>query len=163
VYQFFFFFGSVLNDLNDEKVVYPVKPYFTLDNFAAFVRCYIFLCKVADYVANEIDNVFKEWETEDGRSKFKERSQAAKARPWRDEDEPRSPTTRRRSSSSGGGGTNAQDMEDRVDDGMSDTPNECQGVHGGDKMVQENLQAFDALAGVDSKDIGRWARTLEPS
>jgi hypothetical protein len=39
---------------------------------------------VADYVGNEMDKVFKEWDTEDGRLKFQERSQEACIRPpWR--------------------------------------------------------------------------------
>jgi hypothetical protein len=43
----------------------------------------LFLCKVAEYVDDSADQVFKEWETEDGRSQFQERNRNESAsRPW---------------------------------------------------------------------------------
>jgi len=48
--------------LNGKKVVYPVMPQFNVDTFPPFVQCYILLClcKVADYVSDEVEKAFKE-------------------------------------------------------------------------------------------------------
>ena len=76
--------------LNGEKVVWPILLTFRLNGLPAFIRCYVFLCKVADYVRDSVDKVFKEWETEDGRTKFQERSRnASGSRPWRSKYQPR--------------------------------------------------------------------------
>jgi hypothetical protein len=45
-------------------------PRFKLDSFQAFIESNIFLCNVADFVGNEVDKVFREWETKEGRSKY---------------------------------------------------------------------------------------------
>ena len=60
------------------------------------------------------------------------------------------------------------ELEDCEDNGMIVTPNERRLVHGGDQLVRGNLQAFDALLGIESKgmptppakDIVGWVRTL---
>jgi hypothetical protein len=62
-----------------EKVVSPVAPIFYLNTIAAFIRCYLFLCKVVEHVDNSVDQVFKEWETGDGKSKFQGRNRNASA------------------------------------------------------------------------------------
>ncbi len=75
--------------LNGEKVVWPILPIFRLNGFPAFIRCYLFLCKVADYLCDSVDKVFKEWETEEGRTKFQERNRnASGSRPWRSKYQP---------------------------------------------------------------------------
>jgi hypothetical protein len=73
----------VLVLINGEKVVNPVFPDFVLDSFPNFIQCYIFLCKIAEHLGDEVNKVFKEWDTEDGRSNFKKRSQNTSTnRPW---------------------------------------------------------------------------------
>ena len=60
------------------------------------------------------------------------------------------------------------ELEDCGNNGMIVTPNERRLlVHGGDQLVRENLQAFDAHLGVElkgmatpAKDIAGWVRTL---
>lgn len=151
---------QVVSVINDEKSVFPVT-HFGLESFPAFVACYIFLCKVANHIGNEIDDVFSEWTTQDGRSKYEESSRKSRRAPWRRLAGP-SRTTASDSSGRVGSGSSAQ-----VDNGMSVTPNERQ-VHAGDQLVRENLQVFDAYPGVElkgvpsppAKDIIGWVRTL---
>ena len=61
------------------KVESLVALIFRSSSFAAFIRCYLFLRKVAEYVGDSTDQVFKEQETEYGRSKFQERNRNARA------------------------------------------------------------------------------------
>ena len=73
----------VLVLINGEKVVNPVFPDFVLDSFPNFIQCYIFLYKIVEHLGDEVDKVFKEWDTDDGRSNFKKRSQNTSTnRPW---------------------------------------------------------------------------------
>ena len=44
-----------------------------MNTFWGYLRCYIFLCKVADYISEETKRVFEDWETKDGKAKFQER------------------------------------------------------------------------------------------
>jgi hypothetical protein len=159
--------------LNDEKIVFPVAGNFRLDSFPEFLLCYIFLCKVANHIGTEIDRVFGEWETKEGRLRYEESSRKARENPWRRLAGP--PRSRGGGSSRlAGSGSSAQDamepleLEDCEDNGMIVTPNERRLVHGGDQLVRGNLQAFDAHLGVESKgmptppakDIVGWVRTL---
>jgi len=41
------------------QVVYPMEPAFSLQTFPDFIHCYIFLCKVADYIAEQVNNLIR--------------------------------------------------------------------------------------------------------
>jgi hypothetical protein len=113
--------------------------------------------------------VFDEWATEEGRLRYEESCRKARGNPWR------RPTKPPRSTGGGssrlaGSGSSAQDAMEPLeleDNGRVVTSNECRLVHGGNQLVRENLQAFDAHLGVESKgmptpakDIAGWVRTL---
>jgi hypothetical protein len=84
---------SFVSILNDEEFVSQTKPIFELDTFPAFIDCFLFLCRVSNYVSGEVYRTFREWETEEGRLRFEERSRDASTRdPWRLALRPRSTT-----------------------------------------------------------------------
>jgi len=70
--------------LNNNKGVYPTPYTFSLETFCGFLQCYIFLCKVADYAAEEIQKVFDKWETPRGRKKYEKIATKASnsKKPW---------------------------------------------------------------------------------
>jgi hypothetical protein len=148
-------------------------PSFDLSTFPGFIACYIVLCRISDYVRDEVNNVFEEWKTEDGRSKYEERCRNTGARdPWRLKAKPRS-TSHDSSHLGGGSAQDAMqlqdvmeppnvmepqdmmkpqdameplDMEDweSIGDTSIETQNERQPVDGGGRLVQENLRLLDA-------------------
>lgn len=119
-----------------------------------------------------MDKVFKEWDTEDGKLKFQERSRNTRAGPpWQHETtvNPRSTTPNL---------LGAQDtmepleMEEWSENGLEngivkmETQNE-QLLGGGDKLVRQNIQILDAqLEGMPvfpAKDIMEWVDGLVES
>jgi hypothetical protein len=145
---------------------------FNLSTFPAFIECYIVLCRISDYVHDEVNKVFEEWKTKDGRSKYEERCRNTGARgPWRLEAKPRSTTTSRDPSCLGGGSAQdamePQDMEDweSIGDTSIETHNERQPVNGGDQLVQKNVRLLDVhyVEGMPIEDITRWAHGLAES
>ena len=141
-------------------------PSFDLSTFPAFIACFIVLCRVSDYVRGDINKVFEEWETEDGRSKYEERCQNTGARdPWRLVAKPESTS---HDSSGLSGGRSTQDamegMEDWESTGDIET-NKRQPVNEGEQLVRENLRLLDAhrLEGPPASDITRWAHGLAES
>jgi hypothetical protein len=156
--------------LRGAKVVFPVKPQFVLNTFSSFLRCYMFLCKVAEYVGNEVERVFKEWETEEGRLKFQERSRDTRARsPWRHATSPELMT--RDSSCLGSSGSSAQDAMELEMEECESGQNEPQLLDGGDRLVRQNLRILDAQSEGNSEgmlippvnDITGWAQRLAES
>jgi len=69
--------------LNNHKGVYPTPYEFSLATFHGFLKCYIFLCKVADHVADEATKVFEEWKSPGGRKKLEKIAKKSTKRPWR--------------------------------------------------------------------------------
>ena len=147
-----------------EKLVNPIFPSFTLDSFLDFLQCYIFLCKVADDVGNEVNKVFEEWGSKRGRSKYEQKSwNASSNSPWQDETWPSKPQLTAHHSSQGGTNNSTQDtMEEPLEIGNWEE-NEAwlnegqvgprQLVYEGDQLVPENLQALqvDVQLRVDFK------------
>jgi hypothetical protein len=61
--------------------VYPTKYVFTLATIPDSLRCYLFLYKVAEDIANEVQEVFSQWEGKDrlcGISNLKKAAKVAK-------------------------------------------------------------------------------------
>lgn len=79
--------------LNNNKWVYPTPYQFSLASFPGFLKCYIFLCKLADHIAKEATNVFNAWKTAEGRAELEKVAQKASKQPWR----PNVPATSTRS------------------------------------------------------------------
>ena len=69
--------------LNNYKGVYPTPYEFSLATFHGFLKCYIFLCKVADHVADGATKVFEEWKSPRGRKKFEKIAKKSTKHPWR--------------------------------------------------------------------------------
>jgi hypothetical protein len=67
---------------NNDKVVYPTTHTFSLATFPEFLRCYIFLCNIADHAAANITEVFDEWATRGGKENLKEIARTAIMNPW---------------------------------------------------------------------------------
>jgi hypothetical protein len=140
---------------------------FNLSTFPAFIRCFIVLCRLSDRVRNEVDKVFEEWKTEDGRLKYEERCRNTGAScPWRLAAKPQS-TSHDSSGLSGGRSTQdaMEDMEDWESTGDVETQNERQPVNEGDRLVRENLRLLDAhrMEGPPANDITGWAHRLAES
>ena len=70
--------------INNNKGVYPTPYKFSLATFPDFLKCYIFLCKVADYAAAEVIEVLTKWRTKKGRAQLEETARkASEEQPWR--------------------------------------------------------------------------------
>ena len=76
----FLFIYNISNIKN--KVVSPTKYCFSLATFPSFLKCYMFLCKIADYMAQQFDKVVKKWETKDKRKELEQRAKDANNNPW---------------------------------------------------------------------------------
>ena len=60
--------------LYGDQYINPIEPAFPLQRFPDFIRCYIFLCRVADDIANQVGDEFKRWGTETGKVELKEKN-----------------------------------------------------------------------------------------
>jgi len=70
--------------LDGDKVVVPVEPAFHLDTFLDFIRLYLFLCKIADDSAGNINKVFQKWGSEKDKLEFQNNLRARSSEvPWR--------------------------------------------------------------------------------
>ena len=76
------YFSLHLCQLDNNKGVYPTPYEFSLGKFSDFLKCYIFLCKVADHAASEAREVFIKWKTIRGREKLEEIARMASECPW---------------------------------------------------------------------------------
>ena len=80
VYSCVLFIYNIYNIQN--KVVSPTKYCFSLATFLTFLECYMFLCKIADYMAQKFDEVVKKWDTGDEKKELKQRAIDANNNPW---------------------------------------------------------------------------------
>ena len=78
-----YYFFLHLCQLSNNKGVYPTPYEFSLVTFSDFLRCYIFICKVADHAASEAQEVFVKWKTTKGREKLERMARMASEHPWR--------------------------------------------------------------------------------
>lgn len=63
--------------------MYPTPYKFSLATFPDFLKCYIFLCKVADYAVAEVIEVLTKWRTKKGRAQLEETARkASEEQPW---------------------------------------------------------------------------------
>ncbi|KAI0295349.1 hypothetical protein B0F90DRAFT_1927531 [Multifurca ochricompacta] len=144
--------GSILtmyiSTWSDGEVdVSPGEPKFKLDNVSGFIICYMFLCRVADHSANEVENMIRKWETKGGKEDIKQQNRDAIRSPWRLQSSPRSQ-----------GDSESREMEDGVDDEPA--------LNAAHSLVRANLRALEEydkshmnLVGLPpSKDIRSWAR-----
>ena len=72
-----------LYHINSNKAVYPTPYKFPLATFSEFLKCYIFLCNIADLTTAEATEMFTKWNTITGREELKETSREASKTPWR--------------------------------------------------------------------------------
>ena len=80
VCSYVLFIYNIYNIQN--KVVSPTKYCFSLATFPTFLECYMFLCKIADYMAQKFDEVVKKWDTKDRKKELKQRAIDANNNPW---------------------------------------------------------------------------------
>jgi len=159
----------------DTVMIYPTKYSFPLTTFADFLSCYIFLCKLANHVAHEVDEVFQDWENDEQKDILQKNAHHASGNPWYDEKSQASRSSRKHSHSEVDGG--AQDGDDLESSMMEDGESFGQGPRDapmvfdamsqsqGDLLTHTNLQA---LAHTESgmvpvppaKDIQGWAQQL---
>ncbi len=66
---------------NNDKGVYPTPYKFSLATFPEFLKCYLFLCNLADHAAADATEVFNKWGT--CREDLKRIAKAASINPWR--------------------------------------------------------------------------------
>jgi len=86
-----FFFRST-SILNSDKVVSPLKPYFDLDTFPDFIKSYLFLCRVADHIAEGVNIGFQKWESEESKLESRNKLKAKSSEvPWRQKFKPTGP------------------------------------------------------------------------
>jgi hypothetical protein len=50
------------SQLNNDKAVYPTPQEFSLVTFPNFLKCYVFLCKLAEDVADDLQELLGKWE-----------------------------------------------------------------------------------------------------
>jgi hypothetical protein len=67
---------------NNKKGVYPTPYTFSLATFPEFLKCYIFLCNIADQAAADATEVFNKWETRRGKKDLREIARIASLNPW---------------------------------------------------------------------------------
>ena len=68
---------------NTNKGVYPTPYRFSLATFPDFLRCYLFLCHIADLAAADATEVFNSWGSPNGQDAFRVMARAASSNPWR--------------------------------------------------------------------------------
>ena len=73
-------FSPFVSAESDGQLVYPINARFILNDFWSYIQCYMFFCKLADHVGGEVEKVFQEWETENGKLSFLERGRDALAK-----------------------------------------------------------------------------------
>jgi len=70
--------------VGDKVAVSRSKLIFDLGTFPAFIKCYLFLCRVADHLAEEVDKVFQGWKSEDTKREHQDALRAKSNGPrWR--------------------------------------------------------------------------------
>lgn len=62
--------------------MYPTPYKFSLSTFPDFLKCYLFLCRVADHAGSETNKVFVKWETTKGKERLQETARTASNKPW---------------------------------------------------------------------------------
>ncbi|KAI0295350.1 hypothetical protein B0F90DRAFT_1927532 [Multifurca ochricompacta] len=147
---------------NDKVDVAPGMPNFKLDNVSGFIKCYMFLCRVADHSANEVENMIRKWGTKGGKEDIKQRNRDATRSPWRLQSKPEVLRTSRKrrhpSDDRSLGDSGSREMEDGVEDEPA--------LNAAHSLVRANLRALEEydkshmnLVGLPpSKDIRSWAR-----
>ena len=73
---------SISISTNNNKGVYPTPYRFSLATFPDFLKCYLFLCNIADLAAANATEVFNSWGTTDGQEAFRVMVKAASLNPW---------------------------------------------------------------------------------
>jgi len=67
---------------DDTIGVYPTPQRFSLATFPDFLKCYLFLCHIADLAATDAEAAFSSWSTPVGQENFRHRARAASLNPW---------------------------------------------------------------------------------
>jgi hypothetical protein len=161
---------------NNNKMIYPTQFHLSLANFPEFLTCYIFLCKLANHIAQGVNEVFQDWDNADQKPRIQQRAHRASDNPWyHPKSQTPRPPQRHIHYDDGAGGSGAQDeddwessmMEDSSGQGPSDAymAFDTMSKSQGDLLTQANLQALgDADLGMVSvqpaKDIQGWAQHL---
>ena len=168
---------------NGGKVVYPSETAFGLETFQTFIECYFFLCKVADHVAEEVNEVFESWNSQNDELELRNNLRAkSREVPWRPKYKPRggpsSPLTLPDlgdDGDSGSGGVQGEmeciEMEDwELTEGGVE--NKRPGLlTEGDRLVRANLQVLNKAeayeADLDGRPINvngirQWIQTIDP-
>ncbi|KAL5483181.1 hypothetical protein ACEPAI_8410 [Sanghuangporus weigelae] len=147
----------------DEVVVTCTTTSFDLSSFHEFLNCYIFLYRLADRIAEDVQKVFAKWETMEGRQYLQQKNRNAAEKPWRLREKPQSaPSKKRTHTDEGSQGRGAQEDIDLPD--WEPFEEQFQGPlpPGGDPLLEANLRILNK-SDTDSvippaKDISSWAR-----
>ena len=147
-------------------MVYPTEYVFTLATFPDFLRCYVFLCKVAEDIADEVQELFTQWEGDHrlrGTSKLKKVAKAAKQ--WQYSPLNSSHKSIHFANTKGAnrddmGSQMMEDWESSEDDprgGPMIADVECEG--GGNLLTRANLQTLDTGGELAmAKDVENWTQ-----
>ena len=152
-----------------------------MESFDEFLSCYIFLCKLADHVASDVQRTLDLWQTESGKQALQEHSRReASKRLWRLAKPPsdRGKKRRRGGGGGGGGGGARDDFEsqrtadtlDMLDMGVDEDPGQIHTADDepvpvrGETLSERNLLAFagyaDAAHVPGPKSVGVWAQEI---
>jgi len=163
--------------VEDKIMIYPLEPQFDLETLPVFIECYVFLCNIADHIAEGVDEDFKRWESKDTKSKHQNALRAeSNGIPWRQEFRPRPGQKSLHTSSYLDGGKNSSgtvqgemvyiekedwDWELTGEDVDNERPSL---VTESGQLVQANLQvlhdAYDAEPIPSTNDIRQWVQTV---
>jgi len=147
---------------NNNKGVYPTPYKFSLATFSEFLKCYLFLCNLADQAAADATKVFEKWNTRRGREDLKKKAKTASINPWRP-NIPVTPAASRKTLRFGDDPLQEdiqphmmedcesfeEDMEDaHIIAGMEDE-------NGSDMLTRSNVTAISSRM---AKDVQRWAQ-----
>ncbi|KAL5514018.1 hypothetical protein ACEPAG_2779 [Sanghuangporus baumii] len=131
---------------------------FDLGMFDEFLTCYIFLCKVSELAASDVQKVFDMWNTDAGKLELNERArQESLKRPWRPIGPPESARQAKKRKRSTGGAADEEEsdymgdtessesFDSDIDDSMDALAADEEPVPpGGVPLSEENLHALDA-------------------
>ncbi|OCB91035.1 hypothetical protein A7U60_g1729 [Sanghuangporus baumii] len=147
----------------DEVVVTRTTTSCELSTFHEFLNCYIFLCRLADRIAEDVQKVFAKWKTVEGKQYLQQKNRNAAEKPWRLHEKlqsaPSKKWTHTDEESQGHGAQDDVDLPDWVpfeEQAKGPLPSV------GDPLHEANLRILNKLD-TDSvtppaKDIPSWAR-----
>jgi hypothetical protein len=141
---------------------------FTLATFPNFLRCYVFLCKVAEDIADEVQEVFSQWESNHrlhGTSNLKKIAKAAKQWQYSPQNSPHKHIHFIGAKDANQDNMGSQVMEDweLSKDDPREGPMIADVEHegGGDLLTRANLQTLDTVeVSSMAKDIETWTQSL---